>query len=268
MRPQPVGLAARHQPQPRPEVVQDQGGLRDHELAGLEKRRRVRRALAAVHHAAHGIDAVAAPPRDIDVVGPALLQRQADKLAAALDFRPVVKLVAHRIASASGNARQAYAAFATPPDGIPEPRAAMHAAPSPCYSYSGCPPQRRRANHRPPADIEPTRKPDVTAAPAAPNRPAPDPPARQERIPLAILYMVARRRDLLVLQRRVEAAGRDLSGRRGAVQPRVRFARAVLGLRAADRGLRRVPHPAARRARAALHVAVHLADAAADRVHA
>ena len=44
----------------------------------------------------------AAPPRDVDIVRPALLQRQADELAAALDFRPVVKLVAHG-ASAPGS---------------------------------------------------------------------------------------------------------------------------------------------------------------------
>ena len=97
MRPQPVGLAARNELQARPEILQDQRNLRDHELAGLEKRRRVRRTLPAVHHPAHGIHAGAAPPRDIDIARPRLLQRQADKLAAPLNFRPVVKLVAHRL---------------------------------------------------------------------------------------------------------------------------------------------------------------------------
>src|SRR5436190_8282384 len=39
--------------------------------------------------------AVAAPARDIDIVGARLLQREADKFAASLNPRPVVKLVAH-----------------------------------------------------------------------------------------------------------------------------------------------------------------------------
>ena len=96
-RPEPIGFAARHQPQARPEIVQDQRGLRDHQLAGLEKRRRIGRTLdpRAIHELRHRVPAVAAAARHVDVVGAALLQRQADELAAALDFRPVVKLVAH-----------------------------------------------------------------------------------------------------------------------------------------------------------------------------
>src|SRR5205814_6814003 len=65
--------------------------------AGLEKRRRIGRPRGpfAGHELHHGVGAVAAAARDVDIIGAALLQRQADELAASLDFRPVVKLVAH-----------------------------------------------------------------------------------------------------------------------------------------------------------------------------
>src|SRR5712671_5747997 len=75
-----------------------------------------------------------------------------------------------------------------------------------------------------------------------------------------------RRRDLLVLQRRIEMAGCDLSGRRSAVQPRIRLAHFFLSLRLADMRAGCAAHPAADRACAAQHIAVHLADPAADRV--
>src|SRR5262249_52750436 len=74
------------------------GGLGDDELAGLEERRRKWRTRAAstldeFHH--RGNAALAGPARHVDIVGARLLQRQADELAAALDRRPVIELVAH-----------------------------------------------------------------------------------------------------------------------------------------------------------------------------
>jgi hypothetical protein len=54
----------------------------------------------------HRIDARAAA-RDIDIVGSSLLQRQPDELAATLDFRPIVELVAHQDLRLAGR-RRAY----------------------------------------------------------------------------------------------------------------------------------------------------------------
>ena len=98
MRPQPARLVARRQPEARAEIEQDVGGLADDELAGLEERRRERRARDAravdeLHHRRHA--ALAAPARHVDIVGAGLFQRQAHELAAPLDRRPVVELVAH-----------------------------------------------------------------------------------------------------------------------------------------------------------------------------
>ena len=87
MRPQSSRLVARREVQARAEVKQDIRGLRDDDLAGLEKRRRIGRPRAALvleqfHHRRH-----AAPPRparDVDVIGAGLFERQADEFAAAL----------------------------------------------------------------------------------------------------------------------------------------------------------------------------------------
>src|SRR6202050_302456 len=98
MRPQLSGLVARREIQPLPEIEQNIRSLRDDELAGFEKRRRVRRPRAALvleylHHRRHA--APARPARDIDVIGAGLFEREADEFAAALDAGPVIKLVAH-----------------------------------------------------------------------------------------------------------------------------------------------------------------------------
>src|SRR5262249_56086455 len=80
------------------EVEEDVGGLADDELAGLEERRRKRRTRVAstfdeFHH--RGNAALAGPARHVDVVGARLLQCEANELAAPLDRRPVIELVAH-----------------------------------------------------------------------------------------------------------------------------------------------------------------------------
>ena len=99
VRPKPCRFVARRQIQARAEIKQDICGLRDDEPAGFEERWRKRRTRAALfvddlHHRRHAGLAFAA--RDIDIVGAAFLQRQPDELAAPLDRRPVVKLVAHQ----------------------------------------------------------------------------------------------------------------------------------------------------------------------------
>src|SRR5258707_15620845 len=82
---------------PCAEVEEDVGGLRNHELARLEERRRewgVRGASAfdELHHRRDA--ALAGASRHVDVVGARLLQGEANEFAAALDPRPVIKLVA------------------------------------------------------------------------------------------------------------------------------------------------------------------------------
>src|ERR1041384_8172435 len=80
MQPQPLGLVLRGEPKPRAEPVQDQRGLRDGGLAGLQDRRGERRMLL-VFAIDQPIDrAIAALARDIDVVGARLFQREPDEL--------------------------------------------------------------------------------------------------------------------------------------------------------------------------------------------
>src|SRR5271169_4423045 len=97
MRPEPAGLARRGEVVARTEIEENVGGLTDQQLSGSEKRRGEGRVfdLLAVEQAQH----LALPtrrPGDIDIVGPSLLERQADELAAPLDPVPVIELVPHR----------------------------------------------------------------------------------------------------------------------------------------------------------------------------
>src|SRR4029077_12432742 len=103
MRPQSSRLVARCQIEPRTEIEQNIRGLGNDDLAGFEKRRRVRRPRAAsvleqFHHRRHA--ALARMARDIDIIGSGLFEREADELPAALYARPVVKFVAHRLSPA------------------------------------------------------------------------------------------------------------------------------------------------------------------------
>ena len=95
MHPQHSCLGFRGETVPRAEVEQNAGGLPDHQLAGLQERRRKwRRSRARLHHAHHrGHPALTA--RDIGVGDACLLKREADIFSAALDARPVIELVAH-----------------------------------------------------------------------------------------------------------------------------------------------------------------------------
>ena len=112
---------------------------------------------------------------------------------------------------------------------------------------------------------------------AGPFRPPPSPPpltatrsvepriskGRQERIPLAIGYMVAS----TVLFAFTSAASKwlvdTLSGRRGAVLPRVRRPGRLRGFHHADVRARGVPHRPARRSSAARRFPNHFAEPAA-----
>ena len=98
MGPKPSSFIARRKLQTRAEIEQDIRRLGDDELAGFEKRGRKWRPRAAlvVDEFHHRRLAGLALARDIDVAGAAFFQCQADELAAPLDGRPVVKLVAHQ----------------------------------------------------------------------------------------------------------------------------------------------------------------------------
>src|SRR6267378_862201 len=98
VQPQPAGLAPGRKAQAGPEVEEDVRGLRDQQLARAQERRRERRPLdrRALEHVLHRLHA-ARTTRDVDVVGARVLEREADELAAALDGRPVIERVFHRI---------------------------------------------------------------------------------------------------------------------------------------------------------------------------
>jgi len=98
MRPQPARFVFRHEPEARPEIEQNISRLCDHQLASFKKRRRKGRVLngAAFHKTHHCRHAALGESGNIYVVGARIFQRQPDKLAAALYFRPVVQFVTHR----------------------------------------------------------------------------------------------------------------------------------------------------------------------------
>src|SRR5262249_50162922 len=78
-------------------IEEDVGGLREPQFAGLEERRRERRRChAAAAHQIHHVVFALAVTRDVDVIGARLLEREPHELAAALDLRPVIELIAHR----------------------------------------------------------------------------------------------------------------------------------------------------------------------------
>ena len=64
--------------------------------AGLEDRRCERRMLLALAGDQRLDRRAAALASDVDVVGTGLFEREPDELAATLDGRPIVELVAHR----------------------------------------------------------------------------------------------------------------------------------------------------------------------------
>src|SRR6267143_2619139 len=98
VQPQPAGLALGRKAETGSEVEQDVRGLGDQQLARAQDRRRERRSLdrRALQHLLHRSHA-AHTTRNIDVIGARVLEREANELAAALDGRPVIELVFHRI---------------------------------------------------------------------------------------------------------------------------------------------------------------------------
>ena len=108
MQPEPAGFVARRKFQPWPQVKQDFRGLRDDKLAGFEKRRREGRIFFAAsldyrHHLAHA----AVFARDIVIGGAGIFQCEAHEFAAALDARPIIKLITHRVSSAAATTAEA-----------------------------------------------------------------------------------------------------------------------------------------------------------------
>src|SRR5215204_1623103 len=95
VRPQLAVLVLGRKPVPRTEIEQDICGLTDAALAGLEERRRKRRMRLASTGEQRLDGLTTALARYVKVVRAGLLQRKADEFAAALDARPIVKLVAH-----------------------------------------------------------------------------------------------------------------------------------------------------------------------------
>src|SRR5258705_13145613 len=78
--------------------MQDQRRLRDHRGAGAKERRR--EDMVALHLHRHGLHAPRSP-RDVDILGTRVLEREADEFAASLDARPVIELVSHNTAGLS-----------------------------------------------------------------------------------------------------------------------------------------------------------------------
>src|SRR2546427_13243502 len=97
MRPEAARLVFRHEAESWSEKQEDVRGLRNHQPAGFQERRRERRVLhrAAFQKAHHGGHASLWETADVHVVRAGVLQGEPDKLAAALYLGPVIQLVAH-----------------------------------------------------------------------------------------------------------------------------------------------------------------------------
>ena len=99
VRPQAARLGLGHQPQPRPQILQDVRRLSDDQVSGFEEGRRKRRTRSGVTieealHRRHAL-AAAAQACHVLVVGTGFLQRQAHELSAPLYARPVIQFVSH-----------------------------------------------------------------------------------------------------------------------------------------------------------------------------
>src|SRR5205807_8100334 len=94
----PAGLAPGGKAQTGSEVEQDVRGLRDQQLSRAQERRRERRPLdrGTCQHVFHRPHA-ARTTRNVDIVGARVLKSEANELAAALNGRPVIELVFHRM---------------------------------------------------------------------------------------------------------------------------------------------------------------------------
>src|SRR3989338_3491103 len=97
----PVALPfiIRRKAEPRPQVVQDVGGLADYETAMLEKRWRELR-MFDIRSVQIGNDRIRPQARsalacDIDVIGARLLEREPHEFAASLIGVTVIKFVSH-----------------------------------------------------------------------------------------------------------------------------------------------------------------------------
>src|SRR3990172_3708715 len=96
MSPQAAWFALRDAIEARTEIKKDIGGLRNHQLAGLEKWRRKRRVFnRPTFHEAHHRCHATRSPRHIHVIRTGIFERETNKFTAPLDRRPIVDLVAH-----------------------------------------------------------------------------------------------------------------------------------------------------------------------------
>src|ERR1700687_2021155 len=99
MCPEALAFIVRREAEPRPEVMQDIGGLADYKISMLEKRRRELRMLDIrsfqIGHHRIRPQARSALACDIDVIGPRFLEREPHEFAASLIGVSVVQLVSH-----------------------------------------------------------------------------------------------------------------------------------------------------------------------------
>jgi len=115
--PQPAGLGLRGKPVPRPDELQNVGGLADQKPPALRNgvrtaaSERGRPAAASWRHSG----SLTGPAGHIDIGRAALLQRQSHKFAAALNLRPIVKLVDHRMLLEATRWRRPRLHHITPP---------------------------------------------------------------------------------------------------------------------------------------------------------
>src|SRR5262245_64741169 len=106
MRPQPARLVLGREAMTRPQIEEDVRSLADQEPASLQERRREWRIFLALAFEQRHDRTVASLPRDVDIIGARLLEREPDVLAASLDLRPIVELIAHGGVSVSPNRRR------------------------------------------------------------------------------------------------------------------------------------------------------------------
>ncbi|EGE61051.1 hypothetical protein RHECNPAF_1260029 [Rhizobium etli CNPAF512] len=90
-------LVLGRKPQPRAEIKQDVGDMRDYQLAILQEgwREGNMRFAFAFHDIEHGTGAAAGLTGDVDVIGAGFLQRKPDEFTATLDAVPIIKLIGH-----------------------------------------------------------------------------------------------------------------------------------------------------------------------------
>ena len=96
VRPQPARRVLWRKPMLRAKIEQDRRRLADEKVAGPQEGRREGRLFRVAHQTHHRPHAIRSA-RHIHILRARLLERQTHELAAALDRRPVVEFVRHRM---------------------------------------------------------------------------------------------------------------------------------------------------------------------------